>query len=274
METNDTLLHRRAVETRSALLVGPALSGWRQRRRLVLREQAHCPRWLRSSSQRALRMTEQTPIWGASIDLLKWFQEKPERLDFVLANLLSGAIGALVSPGDAGKSTLALQLAAQIAGGKDLLEIGAVPPGPVICLSAADPPPATHHRIQALGQHLSPAEREAVAGPLEIQPLIGRNPNAMDEASFELLMQAAVDRRLLILDPMKQFRPEEENASRPMTAVLGRLERIANATGCATVSCTMRASRQRWLAPATRSNPAVNPRFSSITPAREASWSE
>ncbi len=52
---------------------------------------------------------------------------------------------------------LALQLAAQIAGGPDLLEVGELPTGPVIYLPAEDPPTAIHHRLHALGAHLSAA---------------------------------------------------------------------------------------------------------------------
>ncbi|WP_432759877.1 AAA family ATPase, partial [Escherichia coli] len=52
------------------------------------------------------------------------FTELPPPLDYVLPNMVAGTVGALVSPGGAGKSMLALQLAAQIAGGPDLLEVG------------------------------------------------------------------------------------------------------------------------------------------------------
>ncbi len=74
---------------------------------------------------------------------------------------------------------LALQLAAQIAGGPDLLEVGELPTGPVIYLPAEDPPTAIHHRLHALGAHLSAEERQAVADGLLIQPLIGSLPNIM-----------------------------------------------------------------------------------------------
>uniref|UniRef100_UPI001C7F006C AAA family ATPase n=1 Tax=Escherichia coli TaxID=562 RepID=UPI001C7F006C len=69
-----------------------------------------------------------------------------------------------------GKSMLALQLAAQIAGGPDLLEVGELPTGPVISLPAEAPPTAIHHRLHALGAHLSAEERQAVADGLLIQP--------------------------------------------------------------------------------------------------------
>ncbi|MGG6708108.1 UNVERIFIED_CONTAM: AAA family ATPase, partial [Salmonella enterica subsp. enterica serovar Weltevreden] len=57
-----------------------------------------------------------------------------------LPNLVAGTVGALVAPGGAAKSVLALQLAAQIAGGPDLLEGGELPTGPVRYLPAGDPP--------------------------------------------------------------------------------------------------------------------------------------
>ena len=58
------------------------------------------------------------------IDILASFTELPPPIDYVLPNMVAGTVGALVSPGGAGKSMLALQLAAQIAGGPDLLEVG------------------------------------------------------------------------------------------------------------------------------------------------------
>lgn len=114
--------------------------------------------------------------------------------------MVAGTVGALVSPGGAGKSMLALQLAAQIAGGPDLLEVGELPTGPVIYLPAEDPPTAIHHRLHALGAHLS-----------------------------------AEGRRLMVLDTLRRFHIEEENASGPMAQVIGRMEAIAADTGCSIV---------------------------------------
>ncbi len=81
------------------------------------------------------------------INILEAFAAAPPPLDYVLPNMVAGTVGALVSPGGAGKSMLALQLAAQIAGGPDLLEVGELPTGPVIYLPAEDPP--THSFITA-----------------------------------------------------------------------------------------------------------------------------
>lgn len=128
------------------------------------------------------------------INILEAFAAAPPPLDYVLPNMVAGTVGALVSPGGAGKSMLALQLAAQIAGGPDLLEVGELPTGPVIYLPAEDPPTAIHHRLHALGAHLSAEERQAVADGLLIQPLIGSLPNIMAPEWFDGLKRAAEGR--------------------------------------------------------------------------------
>lgn len=48
------------------------------------------------------------------INILEAFAAAPPPLDYVLPNMVAGTVGALVSPGGAGKSMLALQLAAQL----------------------------------------------------------------------------------------------------------------------------------------------------------------
>lgn len=82
------------------------------------------------------------------INILEAFAAAPPPLDYVLPNMVAGTVGALVSPGGAGKSMLALQLAAQIAGGPDLLEVGELPTssrsGPVIYLPARRRPAHRH----------------------------------------------------------------------------------------------------------------------------------
>lgn len=95
-----------------------------------------------------------------ALDLMAAFTEPPPPIDYVLPNMVAGTVGALVSPGGAGKSMLILQLAAQIAGGPDLLEVGELPTGSVVYLPAEDPPVAIHHRLHALGTHLTAAQRQ------------------------------------------------------------------------------------------------------------------
>ncbi|EHK7394551.1 helicase RepA family protein [Escherichia coli] len=170
-----------------------------------------------------------------ALDLMAAFSEPPLPLDYVLPNMVAGTVGALVSPGGAGKSMLALQLATQIAGGPDLLEVGGFPVGPVIYLPAEDPPAAIHHRLHALGAHLTAEQRQAVAEVLLIEPLIGRCPNIMCLDWFDGLKRAAEGRRLMILDTLRRFHIEDENASGPMAQVIGRMEAIAADTGCSIV---------------------------------------
>ena len=86
-----------------------------------------------------------------ALDLMAAFTELPQPIDYVLPNMVAGTVGALVSPGGAGKSMLILQLAAQIAGGPDLLDVGEFPTCLVVYLPAEDPPTAIHHRLHALG---------------------------------------------------------------------------------------------------------------------------
>ncbi len=170
-----------------------------------------------------------------ALDLMAAFTELPPPLDYVLPNMVAGTVGALVSPGGAGKSMLALQLAAQIAGGPDLLEVGELPTGPVVYLPAEDPPTAIHHRLHALGAHLTAEQRQAVAEGLLIEPLIGKCPNIMSLGWFDFLKRAAEGRRLMVLDTLRRFHIEEENASGPMAQVIGRMEAIAADTGCSIV---------------------------------------
>ncbi|WP_256380367.1 AAA family ATPase [Oceanimonas sp. GK1] len=59
-----------------------------------------------------------------ALDLMSAFTETPPQIDYVLPNMIAGTVGALIAPGGAGKSILALQLATQIAGGPDLLGLG------------------------------------------------------------------------------------------------------------------------------------------------------
>ncbi|OZI78656.1 helicase RepA family protein [Bordetella genomosp. 6] len=170
-----------------------------------------------------------------ALDLMVAFSEAPSPIDYVLPNMVAGTVGALVSPGGAGKSMLILQLAAQIAGGPDLLEVGELPTGAVVYLPAEDPPVAIHHRLHALGAHFTAAQRQAVADGLLIEPLIGKCPNIMARDWFDGLKRAAEGHRLMVLDTLRRFHIEEENASGPMAQVIGRMEAIAAETGCSIV---------------------------------------
>jgi len=152
-----------------------------------------------------------------------------------LPGMVAGTVGALISPGGAGKSMLAVQLAAQLAGGPDLLGLGDLPTGQVVYLPAEDPASAIQHRLHALGQHLDSGQREAVAAGLTIQPLIGAGPDLLEPRWFSALQRIAEGKRLLVLDTLRRFHSAEENASGPMAQVIGRMEAIADGSGCSVV---------------------------------------
>lgn len=167
-----------------------------------------------------------------NIDIMHAFTELPLPIDYVLPNMIAGTIGALVSPGGVGKSMLALQLATQVAGGPDLLGVGELPKGQVIYLPAEDPPVAIHHRLYALGAQLTTNQQRIVNDGLRIEPLVGKCPDITHKSWFDYLKRAAEGRRLMLLDTLRRFHLEEENASGPMAQVIGRMEAIAADTGC------------------------------------------
>ena len=163
------------------------------------------------------------------------FYETPEPLDFVLPNFVSGTVGSLVSPGGAGKSTLALLLAILIAGGPDLLEMGTLPVGPVAYLSAEDPSIVIRHRLHAVWKSGAMSQRQAelVAENLLLLPLVGGGPDLMNSEWRKFILAMASDRRLLILDTFRRFHREDENIAGAMAELLAVLEEMAAKTGCA-----------------------------------------
>ncbi|WP_331353040.1 helicase RepA family protein [Cellvibrio sp. UBA7671] len=176
-----------------------------------------------------------TSLLGNALDIGKAFDFEPEPVDYVLPNMVAGTVGALVSPGGAGKSMLALQLSLQIAGGPDLLEIGELIQGTVTYLPAEDPLIAIHHRLHAMGKHMSEDQKQLIASKLAVFPLIGVLPNIMGSQWRSELLKAAQGCRLMVLDTLRRFHVEEENASGPMSQVVGAMESIAADTGCSII---------------------------------------
>ncbi|GAB1257621.1 helicase RepA family protein [Aurantivibrio plasticivorans] len=176
-----------------------------------------------------------TSLLTKALDIAEAFNSAPEPVDYVLPNMVAGTVGALVSPGGAGKSMLILQLAMQIAGGSDLLEIGELNHGTVTYLPAEDPLITIHHRLHALGKHLSEEQKQLIARQMTIFPLVGVMPNIMGSQWRKELLKVADGHRLLVLDTLRRFHIEEENASGPMSLVVGAMESIAAETGCSIV---------------------------------------
>lgn len=169
------------------------------------------------------------------INILTALSQKPENLDFVLPGLVAGTVGALVSPGGSGKSALALQIAAFVAGGPDLFEIGEIVHGGAAYLPGEDPEIAVMHRLFALGEQCSPAHRASMSENLYIESLEKESIDIMQEKWFDYIKGIAENRRILILDTLRMVHTLDENDSGAMTQVIGKMKLIAAQTRCAIV---------------------------------------
>ena len=165
------------------------------------------------------------------IDIMAAFETPPPPMDMVLPGMLSGTVGSIVAQGGAGKSWLALEIAIAVAGGPDLPEIGIPAHGSVVYLPAEDPSVAVQHRLHALAPHVTPDARRAVAAALTIYPLMGRSVDMMQPAWASALERVADGARLVVLDTLRRFHIEDENASGPMAQLLGVMEGICERTG-------------------------------------------
>lgn len=173
-----------------------------------------------------------------AIDILQAFEKTPPPLDFVLPGLLAGTVGGIVSPGGAGKSMLALELAILVATGRDLSGFsGGVQrhTGKVVFLAAEDPADALRHRLHALGQHMSQELREQFAESFEIEPLAGMQANIDRPDWLQFVEAMATGKRLIFLDTLRRFHELDENDSGQMAHLVGILEGVAARTGCAVV---------------------------------------
>lgn len=165
------------------------------------------------------------------IDIMGAFETLPPPMDLVLPGMISGTVGSVVAQGGAGKSWLALEIAIAVAGGPDLPEIGVPSCGPVVYLPAEDPRVAVVHRLHAIAPHISDEQRRQVAGALTIYPLMGRSIDMMQPAWADALERVADGSRLVVLDTLRRFHIEDENASGPMAQLLGVMEGICERTG-------------------------------------------
>lgn len=169
-----------------------------------------------------------------TLNITHCFETVPPQLDFVLPGMLHGTVGALISPGGAGKSWTALQLAIQIASGIDTIGWRhCLRKGSVAYLAAEDPISALHFRLHELGKLLSPALRAEVAEQLAIYPLVGGDEriNLLDPTSEHGLLEIALGCRLLILDTLRRFHAGSENDSGDMSKVVAAMEYTAAQTG-------------------------------------------
>lgn len=169
-----------------------------------------------------------------AIDIMAAFESDPPPLDFIWPGFLAGTVGALVAPGATGKSYWALEAAMSIAcsvAGGDLVELSPTRTGRVIYLAGEDPAPALIRRIHAIGKHLNPHARTAIADNLTLEPIMGKRLNVMDERHLTRVLEYCANARLIVLDTLSRIHQLDENSNGDMAHLVATLEHVAASTG-------------------------------------------
>lgn len=167
------------------------------------------------------------------LDYFQTFKMETVPLDLVFAGFRVGNVGALVAPGGVGKSFFALQLATQVAGGKDFLGFGELKKGKVVYLSAEDDFVLIQHRIKAINEGVKDEQVREISENVKIIPRCGYQNNIMDDSWFEMLLSKCKGARVLIIDTLRRIHFLDENSSSDMSHVLSRMEELAHRAGCA-----------------------------------------
>lgn len=165
-----------------------------------------------------------------AIDILAAFEQEPQPQDFILPGFLSQTVGALIAPGSTGKSFLAMQIAAAIAGG-DTLNLGIKKTGRVTYYNAEDPEDEIVRRLHSLGSVLSPEQRQNVADNLVLEPICGLMQDLSDDVCRRNIIEFSKGSRLIIFDTISRLHTLEENDNGAMARLLNILENIARETG-------------------------------------------
>ena len=103
----------------------------------------------------------------------------------------------------------------------------------MLYLAAEDPAPAIRHRVHAIGRHLPPDAREAIAERLTIDAALGQQLDLMDKKTTEHLIKRSQGHRLIILDTISRLHTADENSNGDMARLIARMEHIAAETEAA-----------------------------------------
>lgn len=175
--------------------------------------------------------------WPA-LDLSYCSTHEPPPLDFVLPGLVKGTVGSIVAPGATGKSWFALQAAALVGAGLDLLGLSQVEQGGVLLLAKEDPAEVLWARTRALTSRMTAEQLEAWQENVVILPCYGKPGDLMEqETSGEIvkLAEHVGGVRLILLDTLSKWHSGDENDRRDAARVMREMERIAQALGAAVV---------------------------------------
>lgn len=183
------------------------------------------------------------------VAIMDCFTNTPPIPDLVLPGLRVASVGSIVSPGGTGKSMLALQFALFVSAGIDHLGIlteisraadfaNADQPartGKVVYLSAEDGADVLHERLFALGAHLSPQQREAVASNLQLLDMTAQGGDLFESEFRRAVEEEMTDARLLIIDTLRTFHSQDESDNGQMSLLITWLRRMAVVKQCAII---------------------------------------
>lgn len=200
-------------------------------------------------------MSEQAPKnpFSRPLNIGHMLRNTPPALDHVLPGLLSGTVGLMVGPGGVSKTMLALQLGIAMATGTSILgglvggdAVRRLQPERVVLVLAEEPAQVVWHRLHAIASvqlaatSIDPESAiELLGRNLVIYTLAGQDQvNLLGEscektASGEFLRKACDGARLVIVDPLRQFHNDDENAATVMTSLVRHIASYAAATGAA-----------------------------------------
>jgi regulatory protein RepA len=147
-------------------------------------------------------------------------------IDTLWPGFVAGSVGMLTAAGGVGKSMFALQAAADMASGANLLGLG-VKPGKVLMLSGEDAFETIAPRIVAIGDRLSISQQERLAANFKLAFTVGLGLNTSDRVFMRWLTKLAAGSDLLVLDTISRFHLYDENKNSEMVLFMNALEMVA-----------------------------------------------
>jgi RecA-family ATPase len=178
----------------------------------------------------------------AWLDIGKMISQPPPPLDFVIPGMLAGTVASLVSPGGAGKSFLALELAVLIATSVDVAGLTMSPDwsskpkrGKVLYIALEDAASVLSHRLHDIGTKAKGITQvnsfgKALAASMRLASI----PAGMDLLSMgwkEWFALQCEGMRLVVIDTFRLAHQGDENSAGEMARVMAALGSVAAKTG-------------------------------------------
>lgn len=174
----------------------------------------------------------------ARIDLRTAFTSEPPVSDFVLPGLLASTVGMIFSAGGIGKTNLLLEASMAVAchaEGGDILDLRPQKAGRVVYFNAEDPESEIVRRVHSMGKYLTPAAKSSIAESLDIQSIIGKRLNIVEDRPLKAIIEYTKGSRLIVFDTLSRIHTLDENSTGDMGNLMGALEHLATETGASVV---------------------------------------